>query len=207
MGKLALGVLASGRGSNLQAIMDACDNGELPAEVKVVISDQPDAFALERARQRGIPAHFVNIKDYPDKAAYEQAVVELLQGQGVQLVCLAGYMRLVGPTMLQAYPQRIMNIHPSLLPSFPGLKAHQQALDYGVKLSGCTVHFVDEGMDTGPIILQAAVPVMDDDDEDSLSARILEHEHRLYPQAIKLFAQGKLLVRGRKVIRNSGDDS
>lgn len=200
MAKLALGVLASGRGSNLQSIMDACVRGELPAVVKVVISDQPEAYALERARQQNIAAHFVNIKDYAEKAAYESAIVELLQKQGVDLVCLAGYMRLVGSTMLQAYPQRIMNIHPSLLPSFTGLDAHQQALDYGVKVSGCTVHFVDEGMDTGPIILQAAVPVMDDDNEDSLSERILEQEHRLYPQAIKLFAQGKLTVRDRKVI-------
>lgn len=199
MAKISLGVLASGRGSNLQSICDACTAGDLPAEVKVVISDQPEAYALERARQEGIAAHYVNMKDYANKAAYEAVLVEFLQGQGVDLVCLAGYMRLVGSTILQAYPQKIMNIHPSLLPSFPGLNAHQQALDCGVKISGCTVHFVDAGMDTGPIILQGAVPVLDDDDEDSLSTRILQAEHRLYPQAIKLFAQGKLIVQNNKV--------
>lgn len=200
MKKLALGVLASGRGSNLQSIIDAGNRGAIPAEVKVVISDQENAYALERAKKHGIAAHFVNIKEYANKSAYEAVIVELLKQYGVELVCLAGYMRLVGTTMLKAYPQRIMNIHPSLLPSFPGLNAHSQALDYGVKVSGCTVHFVDNGMDTGPIILQASVPVLDSDDEDSLSQRILQQEHRIYPEAIKLFAQGKLVVQGRKVV-------
>jgi phosphoribosylglycinamide formyltransferase-1 len=197
MKKLTLGVLASGRGSNLQSIIDACKKGELGAEVKVVISDQPNAYALKRAKQHGIDAYYINIKDFADKAAYEQRIVELLQQYQVELVCLAGYMRLVGATILAVYPQRIMNIHPSLLPSFPGLHAHQQALDHGVKVSGCTVHFVDAGMDSGPIILQAAVPVADDDTVDTLSERILAQEHRIYPEAIRLFATGKLLSRGR----------
>ncbi|MEG6617288.1 phosphoribosylglycinamide formyltransferase [Peptococcaceae bacterium 1198_IL3148] len=200
MKKLALGVLASGRGSNLQSIIDACEQGDLGAEVKVVISDKQAAYALERAKQHGIDAYYINVKDYPDKTSYEQRIVELLQQYQVQLVCLAGYMRLVGTTMLAAYPQRIMNIHPSLLPNFPGLHAHQQALDYGVKVSGCTVHFVDAGMDSGPIILQACVPVLDNDNEETLSERILEQEHRIYPEAIRLFSEGKLVVKDRKVM-------
>ncbi|AEF94601.1 phosphoribosylglycinamide formyltransferase [Desulfotomaculum nigrificans CO-1-SRB] len=200
MEKLRLGVLASGRGSNLQSIMDACRQGAIPAEVVVVISDKATALALERARAAGIAAHFVDIKSFPDKAAYEQVIVDILKEHRVQLVCLAGYMRLVGPTLLKAYHNQIMNIHPALLPSFPGRHGQLDALNYGVKISGCTVHFVDEGMDTGPIILQAAVPVLDDDTEDTLAARILEQEHRLYPQAIKLFAEGRLQLQGRRVM-------
>ncbi|SHF36215.1 phosphoribosylglycinamide formyltransferase [Desulforamulus putei] len=206
MGKLRVGVLASGRGSNLQAIMDACNQGLVPAEVVVVISDKPGVYALERAKSAGIPAHFVDLKAFASKGDYERAVVKILQDHGVQLVCLAGYMRLVGEPLLQAFPNRIMNIHPALLPSFPGLHGQRDALAYGVKISGCTVHFVDEGMDTGPIILQAAVPVLDDDTEETLAARILQQEHRLYPEAVKLFAQGRLRVQGRKVFidKNKG---
>jgi len=206
MEKLRLGVLASGRGSNLQAIMDACRDGLIPAEVVVVISDKPGAFALERAKAAGIPAHHLDPKSYESKAAYEQAAVNILRAAQVKLICLAGYMRLVGATLLQAFANRIMNIHPSLLTSFPGLHAHRQVLDYGVKVSGCTVHFVDEGMDTGPIILQACVPVLDDDTEETLSHRVLAQEHRLYPEAIRLFAEGSLQVQGRKVIICKGRD-
>ncbi|MBM7854257.1 phosphoribosylglycinamide formyltransferase-1 [Desulfohalotomaculum tongense] len=207
MAPVSLGVLASGRGSNLQSIIDACRRGDIKAEVKVVISDRQDAYALKRAEKHGIDAYYINIKDYQDKAAYETKIVELLRRYNVQLVCLAGYMRLVGPTVLNAFPWRIMNIHPSLLPSFPGLHAQKQALDCGVKVSGCTVHFVDEGMDSGPIILQACVPVYDDDTEDSLAERILEQEHKIYPRAVGLFAEGKLIVRGKKVfIREAGND-
>lgn len=196
---LRLGVLASGRGSNLQAIMDAVGEGRLPAEVAVVISDKGAAYALERARSRGIPAIHINPAHFRDKRDYEQAIVETLKQYQVELVCLAGYMRLVGRTMLEAFPNRIMNIHPALLPAFPGLHAQQQAWEYGVRFSGCTVHFVDEGMDTGPIILQAVVPVLPDDTPDTLADRILEQEHCIYPEAIALFAAGRLEVRGRKV--------
>ncbi|MDO7788412.1 phosphoribosylglycinamide formyltransferase [Desulforamulus aquiferis] len=199
MGKLRLGILASGRGSNLQAIMDACQNGFIPGEVIIVISDKPGAFALERAKQAGIPVHCLEPKSFDSKELYEGAIADLLAGSEVELVCLAGYMRLVGSTLLEAFQGRIMNIHPALLPSFPGLHGQRDALEYGVKLSGCTVHFVDEGIDTGPIILQAAVPVLDDDTEETLASRILEQEHLLYPQAIKLFAQGRIKVQGRRV--------
>ncbi len=199
MKKLTLGVLASGRGSNLQSIIDACADSRINAQVAAVISDCQDAYALERAKKHGIAAYYVNPNIYSDKAAYEARMVELLQQHQVELVCLAGYMRLVGETMLNAYPLRMMNIHPALLPAFPGLHAQRQALEYGVKVSGCTVHFVDQGMDTGPIILQAAVPVLDNDTEESLAARILTQEHIIYPRAIGLFADGRLKVTGRKV--------
>ena len=200
MDKLRIGVLASGRGSNLQAIMDQCQAGLIPAEVVVVISDKPDAYALERAKGAGIAAYSVVVKDFASKAEYEQAIARLLEQYQVQLICLAGYMRLVGEPLLKAFPNRIMNIHPALLPAFPGLHGQRDALNYGVKISGCTVHFVDEGMDSGPIILQAAVPVLDGDTEETLAARILEQEHKLYPEAVKLFAQGRLEIQGRRVL-------
>ncbi len=199
MEKLKLGVLASGRGSNLQSIMDAAAAGKINAEVAVVLSDQKDAFALERARKAGIPAVHVNPLKFVSREDYERAILEQLKGHGVALVCLAGYMKLVGRILLEAYPNRIMNIHPALLPAFPGLHGQEQAWKYGVKFSGCTVHFVDDGMDTGSIILQAVVPVYDNDTADILAARILEQEHRIYPEAIGLFADGRLNVNGRKV--------
>ncbi len=199
MKKLRLGVLASGRGSNLQAIMDAIDEGRLAAEVVVVISDNGEAKALERARLRGIPAIHINPTQFPDKHTYEEAIVNTLKQHQVELVCLAGYMRLVGRVMLESFPNRIMNIHPALLPAFPGLHAQQRALEYGVRYSGCTVHFVDEGMDTGPIILQAVVPVLPDDTPETLADRILEQEHRIYPEAIALFAASRLEIRGKRV--------
>lgn len=196
---LSIGVLASGRGSNLQAIIDAIANRRLNARVAIVISDNTTAYALERAQAVGIPALACNPKAYTDKEKYEQAIVQALREQGVELVVLAGYMRLVGATLLENFSNRIMNIHPALLPAFPGLHGQEQAWEYGVKFSGCTVHFVDGGMDTGPIILQAVVPVLDDDTAEILSARILEQEHRIYPEAIQLYAQGRLEIAGIKV--------
>lgn len=200
MVKLNLAVLVSGRGTNLQAIIDAIEVGKLDAEITVVISDKPAAPALDRARQHGIPAIVVRPKEYANKQDYEAAVLKHLEAANAELIVLAGYMRLVGPTLLAAYKYRIMNIHPALLPAFPGLDAQQQALDYGVKVTGCTVHFVDDGMDTGPIILQAAVPVIDSDTVETLAARILELEHQLYPRAIALYAAGRLNIAGRRVM-------
>ena len=199
MKKLRVGVLASGRGSNLQAIIGQCESGDIPATVAVVVSDKGDAFALERARNHSIPAVHIHPAYYSGREEYEGRIVLEMQEYGVDLICLAGYMLLVGKTLLEAFPGRIMNIHPALLPSFKGFHAQGQAVAYGVKLSGCTVHFVDEGMDTGPIILQAAVPVYPDDLEDDLSARILEQEHIIYPRAVRLYAEGRLRVDGRKV--------
>lgn len=199
MAKLCLGVLASGRGSNLQAIIDNITAGKLDAEVKVVICDKSTAFALERAKSHGIKGVFIDPQGFPGKSEYESAIVECLKENRVELVVLAGYMRLVGLTLLGGFPNRIMNIHPALLPSFPGAHGQRDAVEYGVRFSGCTVHFVDDGMDTGPIILQAVVPVLQDDDEDNLAARILSEEHKLYSQAIQLYAQGRLKVEGGRV--------
>ncbi len=196
---LNLGVLASGRGSNFQAIIDAINSGYLKAEIKVLITDNPNAYAIERARRHGIEYLIMLPKDYPSKDDYYRAIAEELKRRGVDLVILAGFMRVVKRPLIDAYPMRIMNIHPALLPSFPGLHGQKQAVDYGVKISGCTVHFVDEGVDTGPIIIQAAVPVYDDDTEESLSERILRQEHRIFPYAIRLFAEGRLSVEGRIV--------
>lgn len=196
---LALGVLASGRGSNYQSVQDGIDAGEIPAQIKVVISDKAHAPVLERARKRGIEAVSIPPGAFADKASYEAAVVDILKQHGVELVVLAGYMRIVGDTVLAAYPMRVINIHPALLPAFPGLHAQRQALDYGVRVSGCTVHFVDRGVDTGPVILQTAVPVEPGDDEDTLAARILVEEHKLLPKAVRLIAEGRLYIEGRKV--------
>jgi len=196
---IKIGVLISGRGSNLQAIIDACEKGGIPAKVAVVVCSQPDAYGLERAKKHAIPGVVLDPKKFPDKNTYELEIVKVLRKHEVELVCLAGYMRIVGPVLLEHFRGRMLNIHPALLPSFPGLHAQKQALDHGVKVSGVTVHFVDEGCDTGPIILQKAVPVLEDDTEETLSARILEQEHKLYPEAIKLFAQGKLKIEGRHV--------
>ena len=199
MGKEILGVLCSGRGTNLQSIMAAVDSGQIPAPVGVVLADKPDAKALERADKAGIPHFCVDRKQYADKQAFEEALVEKLRAHGVTLVILAGFMRILSPYFVHEFPGRILNIHPSLLPSFGGAHAHRDVLAYGVKVSGCTIHFVDEGMDSGPIILQTAVPVLDDDDEDALAARVLEQEHKLYPRAISLLLNGKLKIEGRKV--------
>ena len=197
---LPIAVLASGRGSNLQAILDAIKAQTLDAQVMVVLSDKPDAKALDRARVEGIDAYYINPKAYADKAAYEKALLEHIVPYNCALICLAGYMRILSPYFVQHAPCRIMNIHPSLLPSFPGLHAHQQALDYGVKYSGCTVHFVDEGVDSGSIIFQEIVDVLPDDTEDTLAERILVKEHQVYPKAIQMFAEGRLSFDGRRVI-------
>jgi phosphoribosylglycinamide formyltransferase-1 len=200
MGKrLKVGVLASGSGTNLQAIIDRSERGELIAEVVCVITNRADAFALERARNHGIPAIHLNHKDFAGRDAYDSEVVAELHAHGVELVVLAGFMRIITPVILNAFPQAVMNIHPALLPSVPGLDAQKQALEHGVKVTGCTVHFVDEGTDTGPIIIQAVVPILADDTVDTLSQRILRQEHRVYPQAIQLFAEGRLTVEGRRV--------
>jgi phosphoribosylglycinamide formyltransferase-1 len=188
--KLALGVLASGSGTNLQALIDACAAGALHARVAVVIGNVAGAACLERAAKAGIPTRLLGHKAFPSREAYDSELVQELQRQGVQLVCLAGFMRLVTPVLLRAFPDRVLNIHPSLLPSFPGLHAVRQALDAGARISGCTVHFVDEGTDTGPVLIQAAVPVLDADTEDSLAHRIHEQEHKAYVRAVGLVAAG-----------------
>jgi phosphoribosylglycinamide formyltransferase-1 len=204
---IRLGVLASGGGTNLQAILDACAARAIGAEVAVVISNVPGAGALERARRAGVPAELLPSKGVADREAYDRSLVEALRRHRVDLVCLAGYMRLVTPGFLRAFGPteatrgcpRVVNVHPGLLPAFPGLHAQRQCVEYGARFAGCTVHFVDEGTDTGPIIAQAVVPVLPDDTEATLAARILEQEHRLYPQAIRWFAEGRLSVRGRAV--------
>ena len=197
--KLKIAVLASGSGSNLQAIIDEIAAGLLPAELCLVISDKPDAYALQRAQKANVPTKILLPQDFASRSDYDAHLVQILQAAKVEVVALAGYMRLVTPTLLNAFPQRVLNIHPALLPNFPGLHAQRQAFEYGVKVAGCTVHFVDEGMDSGPIILQAPVPVLDNDDADSLAARILEQEHIIYPLALRLLAEGKLLIVGRRV--------
>ena len=190
--RLRLGVLVSGRGSNLEAILDASARPDFPARVAVVVSDREQAQALDRARSRGVPAVWLSLKDFGDRAAYDAALRAVLDEHRVGLVCLAGFMRILTADFVRAYAGRILNIHPSLLPAFPGLHPQRRALEHGVKVAGATVHFVDEGVDTGPIVLQASVPVHPDDTEESLSARILAEEHRLYPEAVRLFAEGKL---------------
>ena len=199
MAKEVLGVLCSGRGTDLQSIIDAIADGKLDAEIAVVLTDKPDVMALERARKAGIRNVCVNRKEYEDRESFEHVLVAELETSGVTLVILAGFMRILSPYFVHAYSGRIMNIHPALLPSFGGAHAHRDVLAYGVKISGCTVHFVDEGMDSGPIILQAAVPVLDDDTEETLGARVLEQEHIIYPKAIQLYVEGRLKVEGRHV--------
>jgi phosphoribosylglycinamide formyltransferase-1 len=196
---LRVGVLASGRGSNLQAILDATRAADFPARVVVVIADRERAVALERAAAARVPAEFLDPKACRDREAYDAALLACLARYGVELVCLAGFMRILGADVVQRLRGRLINIHPSLLPAFPGLRAQRQALDHGVKVAGVTVHFVDEGVDTGPIIAQAGVPVLDDDTEESLSERILAEEHRLYPEVIRRFAEGRVRLQGRRV--------
>ena len=205
---LRVAVLASGRGSNLQAIIDAIEAGQVQAEIGAVISNKKDAAALERARKHGLPVMFVDPKPFaglPDsREAYDQALLDLLKKHDVELVLLAGYMKIVTKVLVDAFANRMMNIHPSLLPSFPGLDVQKKAIEWGCKVAGCTVHFVTEGVDEGPIILQAAVPILDDDNPDTLAARILEQEHKLYPRAVQLFAEGRLRVEGRRVFIEAG---
>ena len=196
---LNIAVLVSGSGTNLQAIIDAIEARRLDARIKVVVSNNPGAYALERARRHGIPTEVLENRGFPSREDYDRELVRVLRSYGVELVVLAGFMRILSSVIIREFPMRIMNIHPALLPSFPGLRVQKKALEHGVKFSGCTVHFVDEGVDTGPIIIQAVVPVLDGDTEESLSRRILREEHRIYPQAIQLFAEGRLEVKGRRV--------
>jgi len=196
-----VGILISGRGSNMVALVEAMRAGRIAADPVVVLSNVPGAVGLERAAGWGIPTEVIDHKSVRPRDVHETAVVETLQHHRVDLVCLAGYMRLLTARMVGAFPGRILNIHPSLLPAFPGLHAQRQALEYGVKVAGCTVHFVDEECDHGPIAIQATVPVHEGDDEESLGARILEQEHRIYPEAVRLFFEGRLRIDGRHVRR------
>lgn len=204
---LRVAVLASGRGSNLQALIDAIEAGQVQARIVAVISNKKEAVALERARKHGIKDLFVDPKPFagrPDsREAYDRSLLEVLQQHEVELVLLAGYMKIVTTVLVNAYANRMMNIHPSLLPAFPGLEVQKKAIDWGCKLAGCTVHFVTEGVDEGPIIIQAAVPILDADTPETLAARILVQEHKIYPRAVQLFAEGRLRVDGRRVFIDS----
>ncbi len=201
---IKIGVLASGTGTNLQAIIDACTRGEIPGRVVVVVSNNPKARALDRARLAGIPAVAMHHRAFPDRDTFDAKLVEILHSYEADLICLAGFMRILGPSFIRQFPERIMNIHPALLPAFGGLgmygdRVHQTVLDSGVRFSGCTVHFANEAPDGGPIILQAVVPVLSTDTALTLAARIAPEEHRLYPEAIRLFAEGRLVIAGRRV--------
>ncbi len=196
---ISIAVLVSGNGSNFQAIIDAIETGRIPqARIACLVSNKTDAFALERAKKHNIPAIVLDHRDFENRKGYDTAMVALLNKYGVKLVVLAGFMRLLSDVMISSFPNAIMNIHPSLLPSFPGIDAQKQALEYGVRYTGCTVHLVDCGTDTGPVILQAVVPVLNDDTIESLSERIHGEEHRIYPEAIRLFCAGRLLMDGRR---------
>jgi len=200
--KKRIGVLLSGRGSNFEALADSVASGKIPiAEIALVLSNREAAAGIERAKSRKLPTRVIPSKGL-EREAYDRLVVAALHEAKVDLVCLAGYMRLLSPYFVAAFPQKILNIHPSLLPSFPGLEAQKQALDYGVKFAGCTVHFVDENLDAGPIVLQSVVPVEDSDTEESLSARILKDEHKIYSEAVKFVLEGKYKIEGRRVVRS-----
>ena len=194
-----IAVFASGRGSNFQSIIDHIKSGDIPAEISLLISDNQNAGALKRAEHENVEHVFINPSHFETKADYEKELIGLLEGADVELIVLAGYMRILSPLFVNHFKNQIINIHPSLLPAFKGLNAQKQAVDYGVKYSGCTVHFVDEGMDTGPIIKQAVVEVKEDDSADDLAARILKEEHKIYPEAVKLIAEGRIKIEGRKV--------
>lgn len=198
---MKIGILASGRGSNMEALIEACRDGRIPAQVAVVLSDRAAAGALETARRLGVEAHHLNPREHGSREAFDRALVAALQRHGVGLVCLAGYMKLVSREFIEPFQGRILNIHPSLLPAFPGLDAQRQALEYGCKVAGCTVHIVELEMDSGPIVMQAAVPVRDGDTEQTLVARILEEEHRIYVESVRRFVAGELRVEGRRVLR------
>jgi phosphoribosylglycinamide formyltransferase-1 len=198
--QLPIGVLISGSGTNLQAILDAIAAKRLDARIEVVLSNRADAYGLVRARNHGIATEVLDHKKFPSREAFDEAVVEILRARSVELVVLAGFMRLLSPVFVKAFSNRIMNIHPALLPSFPGLHVQKKAVEHGVRFAGCTVHFVNEECDEGPIIIQAVVPVFPDDTEETLAARILRQEHRIYPRAIQLYGQGRLRVEGRRVV-------
>jgi phosphoribosylglycinamide formyltransferase-1 len=194
-----IGVLVSGSGSNLQAIIDNIEAGRLDAQIRIIVSNLPEVYALERARKHGIPSLVLPHKGM-EREEFDRKLVEVLRSHDVELVVLAGFMRIVTPVLLRAFPMRVMNIHPALLPAFPGTHVWQAEVDYGVKFAGCTVHFVDEGTDTGPVIMQAVVPVYDEDTADTLNARILKQEHKIYSQAIQLYAEGRIKIQGRRVL-------
>ena len=194
-----IGILASGRGTNLQAIIEAVEEGRIEGEISIVVGDNPDAYALKRAKQHNIETQYIDFNKFKNRENYDKKIVEYLKEKKVDLVVLAGYMRILSPYFIRTYKNKIINIHPALLPSFPGLHTQRQAVEYGVKVSGCTVHFVDEGVDSGPIILQKTVEVKDNDTEESLAERILKEEHQIYPRAIQLFSEGRLIIKGRKV--------
>ena len=200
-----LGVLISGRGSNLQSIIDAISQGRLDAQIAIVVSSRDDAAGVKRAAEAGIETMCLRPRDYPDRDAYDRAMAGALEMHRVNLVCLAGFMRLVGPPLLARFPNRMLNIHPSLLPAFPGLDAQRQALEYGVRFSGATVHLVTSELDGGPIVLQSTVPVLEDDTVEALSSRILVEEHRIYPEAIQMLLDGDWSVQGRRFIRDASD--
>ncbi len=201
--KIKIGVLVSGNGSNFQAIVDALESGYIKnADIVCLVSNKAEAFALERAKKHNVAAIVLDHKSYPDRKLYDAALVEILKNQGVQLVVLAGFMRLLSPVMIDAFPNSIINIHPALLPAFPGLDAQKQAFEYGVRYTGCTVHFVDSGTDTGPIILQTVVPLLGTDTLETLTDRIHGEEHRTYVEAIRLFCEGRLHLEGRRVFIN-----
>ena len=197
--KLRLGVLASGGGTNLQSIIDRCQDDSLDAEIAIVICNNPHAGALDRAAQAGVLSQCINHREFPSREDFDTAVVKALKEAGVELVVLAGFMRIITQTFIDAFPERVINIHPALLPAFPGLHVQQQAIDYGARFSGCTVHFVDGGVDTGPILIQAVVPVLQDDTAETLAARILEQEHKIYPRAIQLIAENRVHINDRQV--------
>ncbi len=203
---LDLAVVVSGGGSNLQSIIDAIEDGRLDAKIRVVLSNNPDAYGLERARKHGIPAVGKDHNAFPSREMFDEFLMAEVNDSGADTVALAGFMRLVTPGFLEAFPQRVINIHPALLPSFPGVHGQRDAADYGVRISGCTVHFVDEKVDHGPVIIQAAVPAQSDDDGSSLGKRILALEHRIYPQALQWLAQDRLRIEGRQVILNGQDE-
>jgi phosphoribosylglycinamide formyltransferase-1 len=199
MDKIKIGVLVSGNGSNLQSIIDNIEKGVLDAFITVVVSDNPHAYALERARRHRIPFVVIDRKVYGNKDEFDDAIAKTLLSYSAELIVLAGFMRVLGPVFLCSFPMKVMNIHPAILPAFPGMNAQKKAVEYGVKFSGCTVHFADDGIDTGPIIIQAIVPAYDDDTEDTLAQRILHEEHKIYSQAIQYYAEGRIEVKGRKV--------
>ena len=195
-----IAILLSGRGSNFEALADAVEKGEIPAQIALVFSDRPQAPGLESARRRGLAADSIPPNKQEAREDYDRRVAERIDQADAELICLAGYMRILSPWFVRRYPMRILNIHPSLLPAFPGLKAQRQALEWGAQVAGCTVHFVDEEVDHGPIVLQFPVPVLPEDNEQSLAQRILEHEHQIYPQAVKMICQGSYRVEGRRVL-------
>lgn len=202
--KVGIGVLVSGSGSNLQSIIDHIEAGKLDAEIKVVLSNTPDAYALERCRKHRIPSLVIDHRRFDSRENFDREMIRALNSSGVELVVMAGFLRILSRDFFRAFPLRIVNIHPALLPAFPGVHVQRKAVEYGVRFAGCTVHFADEGVDTGPIIIQAVVPVNEDDTPETLSARILKEEHRIYPQAIQYFAEGRLAVEGRRVLIRNG---